>query len=312
MAKRDNHQLSKILLTFLAMNCIVTLKGCVVWKLSSKPAVFGTNVKLQCTLCNKVPCCNAFIRKWTKGTNYDLIVMNSVSLNSAKYEEYLNVSTKTSILTIKNFTEEDVNIPYECTYGFDTDSKVLTMNSTDFEYPPTEDIPVKLHIDRNQTATANIIFNKVYPIPICFATDDGSDISQNLSVAIERNGIFYKSNLQFQYQMRDNCYQNISIQCTVGTTNLTVVHSTLPCSRFSQWTKEIIAIIISTSLMIIIVMLIFCYCQRRKNMCCNFESSVPNDNIEELQMSLAYSYRKKQLESPAGESTLKREQHNLL
>ncbi|CAG2194491.1 unnamed protein product [Mytilus edulis] len=107
---------------------------CVVWKLSHTPAVFGTKVRLQCTFCNNVPCCNAFTRKWTKGTNYDLIVMNSVSLNSAKYEEYLNISTRTSTLTIKNFKEEDVNIPYECTYGFDTDSKVLTLNSTDFEY----------------------------------------------------------------------------------------------------------------------------------------------------------------------------------
>lgn len=36
---------------------------------------------------------------------------------------------------------------------------------------PTEAVPVKLHINRNQTATASIIFNKVYPVPECFATD---------------------------------------------------------------------------------------------------------------------------------------------
>lgn len=37
---------------------------------------------------------------------------------------------------------------------------------------PTEDVPVKLHINRNQTATASIIFNKVYPVPECYANDD--------------------------------------------------------------------------------------------------------------------------------------------
>ncbi|XP_071148143.1 uncharacterized protein [Mytilus edulis] len=288
MAKGDNYQFRTIVFTLLTMYCTVVSEGCVSWKLSSKPVVFGTNVKLYCKFCNNVPCCNAFTRKWTKGTHYDLIVMNSVSLNSAKYEEYLNVSTQTSILTIKNFTEEDVNIPYECTYGFDTDSKVLTLNSTDFEYHPTEDIPVKLHIDRNQKATANIIFNKVYPIPICFATDDGSDISYSLSVATERIGIFYKSNLQFQYQIKDNCYQNISIHCTVGTTNFTVVNSTLPCQKSSQQTNILIAAIIPTSLMIITVLLIICYCHRRKYMWCNCKSSDPNDNIEGDQMFLAY------------------------
>ncbi|XP_076089411.1 uncharacterized protein LOC143059746 isoform X2 [Mytilus galloprovincialis] len=289
MARGDKYQLSTVILMLLTMYFTVLSEGCVLWKLASKPVVFGTNVKLYCKFCNNVPCCNAFTRKWTKGTNYDLIVMNSVSLNSAKYEEYLNISTKTSILTIKNFTEEDVNIPYECTYGFDTDSKVLTLNSTDFEYHPTEEIPVKLHIERNQKATANIIFNKVYPNPICFATDDGSDISYSLSVATERIGIFYKSSLQFQYQMKDNCYQNISIQCTVGTTNFTVVNSTLPCEKSSQQTKILIAIIIPTSLMIITVLLIICYCQRLKYMRCNCKSSVPNDNIEGHKMSLAYS-----------------------
>ncbi|XP_076089413.1 uncharacterized protein LOC143059747 [Mytilus galloprovincialis] len=264
------------------MNCIVILKGCVVWNLSPKPAVFGTKVRLQCTFSNNVQCCTAFTRKWTKGTSYDLIVMNSVSLNRAKYEEYLNVSTKTSILTIKNFTEEDVNIPYECTYGFGTDSKVLVMSSTDFEYHPTEEIPVKLHIDRNQKATANITFNKVYPIPICLAIDDGSDISNSISVATERIGIFYKSNLQFLYQMKDNCYQNISIQCTVGTTNFTVVNSTIPCQKSSQQTKILFVTIIPTSLMSITVLSIICYCKRRKflDMWCNCKSSFPNDIIE--------------------------------
>lgn len=287
MAKGDNYQLRTVFLTLLTMYCSVVLEGCVLWKLSSKPAVFGTNVKLHCIFCNNVPCCNAFTRKWTKGTHYNLIVMNSVSLNSAKYEEYLNVSTKTSILTIKNFTEEDVNIPYECTYGFDTDSKVLTLNSTDFEYHPTEDVPVKLHINRNQTATASIIFNKVYPVPECFATDDGSDITSNLSVATERNGLFYRSNLQFQYQLTDNCYQNISIQCIVGTKILTVVNSALPCSsKLSQ--KKIIATIISTSwILVSIGVLIVLLCKRRNYICFKFESPVSNDYNNEERIAMA-------------------------
>ncbi|XP_052079773.1 uncharacterized protein LOC127717934 isoform X2 [Mytilus californianus] len=265
MAKGDNHQFRNEVLIILVMNSIVTTKGLVILELDSKPAIFGTNFRLKCII-SEVSCCSTFTRKWTKGDNYHLIVINSLSSNTSKYKEDLNVATKTSILTIRNLTKEDVNIPYECTYGFDTDSKLLSLNSTDFEYHPTEDVPVKLHISRNQIATANVSFNKVYPIPVCFATDDGSNVSHHLSVENERTGLFYRSNLQFQYQLVDNCYQNISIICTVGTTHLTVVNSTLPCSsKLEQRMIEVVAIIISASWIPMgIVALILLLCLQRK------------------------------------------------
>lgn len=128
----------------LRMHCVICivlynvlfnsyLKGQMSWTLHDKPAVFGRMVKLICKLPRAVSCCNEFTRKWSKGWDNERIVMNSVSLNESKYGEHLNISTKTSILTIKHFSEGDINIPYECTYGFDTARKNLLLTLTDFE-----------------------------------------------------------------------------------------------------------------------------------------------------------------------------------
>ena len=44
--------------------------------------------------------------------------MNGVSTNAETSSESLNEQNVTSTLTIHNFHLSDVNIPYECTYGF--------------------------------------------------------------------------------------------------------------------------------------------------------------------------------------------------
>lgn len=92
--------------------------GHISWKLNTKPAVFGKDVQLSCHLTSNCPCCSDYTRKWAKGWKYNLAIVNGVSLNILKYREFLNNSANTSILTKRIFQEDDVNIPYECTYGF--------------------------------------------------------------------------------------------------------------------------------------------------------------------------------------------------
>lgn len=107
------------------------------WNLLKKPAIFTKDVQLECKISTEFPCCNEFTRKWSRGKSYDLIVMNGVSLNTAKFKENLNISTNSSTLTIYKFSEYDVNIPYECSYGFDSASHILELTEEDFEcmYP---------------------------------------------------------------------------------------------------------------------------------------------------------------------------------
>lgn len=62
-----------------------------------------------------------------------LASINDVTSNTSKYQESLNVSAQTSTLTITGLSREDVDIPYECTYGFDSFRKILTITEKQFE-----------------------------------------------------------------------------------------------------------------------------------------------------------------------------------
>lgn len=59
--------------------------------------------------------------------------MNGLSKNKKKYEEELHERNRTSILTIKSFSEEDINIPYECAYAFLKNREILQLNKSIYE-----------------------------------------------------------------------------------------------------------------------------------------------------------------------------------
>lgn len=109
------------------------LSGNISWTQLTKPAIFGNDVSLRCHLTSEYSCCDSFARKWSAGKTFDLIMMNGVSSNATKYTETVDNRFNTTTLTIKNFNENDVNIPYECTYGFDTFSKTLELTQANFE-----------------------------------------------------------------------------------------------------------------------------------------------------------------------------------
>lgn len=107
--------------------------GTISWTQLTKPAIFGNDVSLRCHLTSETSCCDSFARKWSAGKYFDLIMMNGVSSNASKYTETVDNRLNTSTLTIKNFNKNNVNIPYECTYGFDTFSKTLELTQANFE-----------------------------------------------------------------------------------------------------------------------------------------------------------------------------------
>lgn len=105
--------------------------GNIKWTLRENPAVFGTNIHLVCHLPNDT-CCNDY-RKWNVGNQYILIIINGLSYNVSKYKEDLIAKNQVSVLTIFSFSEDDVNVPYECVYGFHKYSSVLELKDDVFE-----------------------------------------------------------------------------------------------------------------------------------------------------------------------------------
>lgn len=103
------------------------------WDLKEKPAVFGKDVQLVCSLPHETSCCRKYNRKWNVGWKYTLTIMNDKSLNETKYSEKLNETSDTSILTIKTFSVDDVNIPYECEYGFMKYRATLMLKEDEYE-----------------------------------------------------------------------------------------------------------------------------------------------------------------------------------
>lgn len=110
----------------------ITFVGNIKWTLKEKPAIFGTNIHLVCHLPNKTSCCKDD-RKWNVGNQYLLIIINGVSYNTSKYKEDLNVKDRVSILTIFSLSEQDVNVAYECVYGFQKFRSTLELTADVFE-----------------------------------------------------------------------------------------------------------------------------------------------------------------------------------
>lgn len=102
------------------------------WKLVNRPAVFGSDIVLECKFPEKT-CCNKFARRWLGGEGLRLLVMNGAPVYPMKYTESFNPDTYTSKLTIHTLNSTDVNVSYACTYGFVKDVKVLELKEEDFE-----------------------------------------------------------------------------------------------------------------------------------------------------------------------------------
>ncbi|XP_052079789.1 uncharacterized protein LOC127717947 isoform X2 [Mytilus californianus] len=156
--------------------------------------------------------------------------MNGVSLNTAKYKEYLNISANTSTLTIYKFSEYDVNIPYECSYGFDSASHILELTEENFEYHPEEMLPYNLTSD-GQQVLLNITLMKVYPAPICTAMYGIKDVTNNLFIKNDENGLFLRSNIRFNYTINYVCHKTVEIFCRIGQTKFAIVNGSRPCIK---------------------------------------------------------------------------------
>lgn len=230
--------------------------GTISWTQLTKPAIFGNDVSLRCHLTSETSCCDSFARKWSAGKYFDLIMMNGVSSNASKYTETVDNRLNTSTLTIKNFNKNNVNIPYECTYGFDTFSKTLELTQANFEFYPAEQIPVDLAIDENRIAALNVTFKTIFPAPVCSASDDVYNISSKLLVKTDKNGLFFSSNIQLLYDVRNSCNRIVVVQCTIGRTHLSIVNTTISCQHASVAVQVLIPLLLSSGALLSVALIV--------------------------------------------------------
>ncbi|CAC5393272.1 unnamed protein product [Mytilus coruscus] len=258
----------KINLQILIFFCFKTCTECISWTLLNKPEQIGNSVSLKCHLTSELLCCDSFARKWSSGKTFNLIILNGVSSNKTKYKEIVEHEYNTSTLIITDFSEKDVNIPYECTYGFETFSKILELTPANFEYHPVEQIPIEIDVNENHLAFSNITFKTIYPPPVCSALEDVKNISSRLLVKTDKKGMFYTSNIQLVYDVGNSCYSNkiILVQCFIGNTTLTIVNNTISCPQAILTGLILKPLLLSgvVCLSIILIATTFIYCFRLK------------------------------------------------
>lgn len=204
-------------------------KGKISWKLLTEHVIFGRDVQLQCDL-PKQSCCPT--RTWRGGHDYKTLTLNEWSSNYTKYEEHLINENRTSILNIKSFSIDDVDIIYQCSYGFTSYEAVLELTKQRYEYHPVKLVPVTLSFNRSHIYTT-ITLERVFPKPLCSANADEKDITREaLKVISKHNGIFYKSMVDFNYMVdSQHCVGLVTITCTIGTARITIAKKKFSCQN---------------------------------------------------------------------------------
>ncbi|CAC5408311.1 unnamed protein product [Mytilus coruscus] len=170
-------------------------------------------------------------RSWRSGPNYKLLTLNEWSSNYTKYKEQLDAENRTSVLTIRSFSESEVDIIYQCSYGFSSYDAVLQLTKHRYEYHPAKLVPVTLIVNRTHIY-AIVTLEKVFPKPQCYAHAGEKDITQeSLKVKSNHNGIFYKSIVDFKYMVdsQHHCVGLVAITCTIGTANTTLAKNMFSC-----------------------------------------------------------------------------------
>lgn len=89
--------------------------------------VFGGDIILTCTANGISTIDSEVTRQWSMGTDDELLCYNGRINNPKKYEETLTSKNQYSLKILK-VTEEDVNITYQCRYGFDAASTFIDIN----------------------------------------------------------------------------------------------------------------------------------------------------------------------------------------
>lgn len=100
------------------------------WKLKEDKIILGKPIRLECTTSSTN--IQDVSRRWTGGLRNRLLCFNGVTTNPSKYKETEDVAGDTYTLQINETSEDDLECPYSCRFGFQTDEKILYVTKDNF------------------------------------------------------------------------------------------------------------------------------------------------------------------------------------
>lgn len=258
------------MLHLLTSDVTVSGEG-VAWSLKTNPAVFGKDVVLECLLPSST-CCDRYTRRWLGGKNLHLLVMDGTSSEPIKYSELLDKETRSSKLTIHRLDSKDVNIPYQCIYGFSKDVKILNMTEDRFEKYPVEPIDVNITVENGNVLQVSADLKPVFPQPKCNASVDEEDISESLRVSQIMKDLFYEVIIHIRYTSTSSICENLlNITCQIGTNMLEIKRNItcrgdIPVNDVTLKFLKIVLPIVLCNFVISFAIICICEHRNRKNM----------------------------------------------
>ncbi|CAG2207608.1 unnamed protein product [Mytilus edulis] len=185
----------------------------VILELADDMIELGSDLKLKCTILNDIALDKS--REWRGGKDNKLLCYDSVTIDPQKYKEE-RISTTAYELTVKKVSENDLQCPYSCRFGFDIDEKFLDINEKNFIHMPDKNA---VHFDykqQNGTFILSFELHKVFPKPVCNVIING--VNRNLTVADKSKS---RVLLNVTYRLESdkplhNCWEPINITCLIG------------------------------------------------------------------------------------------------
>ncbi|CAC5359459.1 unnamed protein product [Mytilus coruscus] len=182
-----------------------------------------------------------------------LIISVAMKLN---YEEKVLQKNEYS-LTIFNVTESDLNIVYQCRYGFYAASKLIEADESHKFYPPKPASTIIKYLLDKQMDTINIsvYFKSVFPLPNCSVNIDATGFELT---DLQQHDVDMDVNLSLSLQRIVVCNRSFNISCNVARKQYDVGYLKLKdeCSSKGAFDAMIILLIILISIVLIFILVL--------------------------------------------------------
>ncbi|XP_052074625.1 uncharacterized protein LOC127712279 isoform X2 [Mytilus californianus] len=242
--RRKSSPFVHLIMTSFTLWALIGAMSCaefnVTWNMKTNPAIIGNNVILECVIFGEEHSCDEYPRQWYGGVNYGLLCEDGMCRNNKKYKE-LNISSCIYRLVIHNFTEQDLNQNYTCSYGIFNERKGLTLKDGPFELQPSNESVHKTIQISDDSISVHLEMSKVYPMPSCTFSYEDANTTEYVKKSVETVGSFFKVN--FNYTITDKCEGKIMISCTTGS-HLMNISQNCPVSGGDRQSRFSVIIIV--------------------------------------------------------------------
>lgn len=269
--------------------CIAATEISIKWDVKTKSVTYGEDTTLTCNANN---CSPSSRKQWFGGPSYDLLCSEDYTTNPYKYEMLVESTSPNFDLMIKNFTFSDVDCKYTCVCGLLHFTKMLTLDSLDFIYPPVlkensmEAIENEFQMD---------LLMKVYPFPTCTILYQEMNISLNITnytTTYKHTGCCTLYDIRIKEKVDVSCSGIIILNCKVGDRNYTLTEKNIDsCSTVSFPnvnnpdhstpinTVELVGILAPIFVCVLVILILFCIFVKRRR------------RLDQTQMVVQYNFR---------------------